>query len=192
MRRTTKKLAVTGMFCALAYGAAAVGRFPLVLFLKYDPKDIVLAAGGLLLGPLPALAAAWGAALAEMLTVSGNGVLGFVMNGISSSLFAGTAAYLYRKRPTARGAALGLLCGWGCMTAGMLCWNALLAPVYMGCPREAVIKLLLPVFLPFNLFKGGVNAAVTLAVYRPIAAALERGHLLEQPEGPTPPSSGSR
>ncbi len=35
--KRTKKLAVTGMLCALAYVVAAVGRIPIVLFLKYDP-----------------------------------------------------------------------------------------------------------------------------------------------------------
>ena len=33
-------------------------------------------------------------------------------------------------------------------------------------------QLLLPVFLPFNLIKGGVNAALTLLLYRPLTAAL--------------------
>ena len=42
MGSKTKKLTVTGMLCALAYTATAVGRVPMVLFLKYDPKDIVI------------------------------------------------------------------------------------------------------------------------------------------------------
>ena len=36
----TKKLTTISMLCALAYAAAAVGRIPLVLFLKYDPKNV--------------------------------------------------------------------------------------------------------------------------------------------------------
>lgn len=34
------------MLCAFAYAAAAVGRIPLILFLKYDPKDSIIAMGG--------------------------------------------------------------------------------------------------------------------------------------------------
>ena len=56
MKEKTGKLTAAGMLCALAYASTAVGRVPLVLFLKYDPKDSVIAAGGLLLGPLAALA----------------------------------------------------------------------------------------------------------------------------------------
>ena len=44
----TKKLTIIGMLCALAYIAVVVGRIPLVLFLKYDPKDVVIVIGGLI------------------------------------------------------------------------------------------------------------------------------------------------
>ena len=71
-------------------------------------------------------------------------------------------------------AAAGLLCGWGCMVSMMMLWNWLIAPIYMGVPREEVGKLLLPAFLPFNLIKGGLNAAVTMLLYKPLAAALRR------------------
>lgn len=52
MKEKTRKLTTVGMLCALAYAAAAVGRVPLVLFLKYDPKDVVLVITGFLFGPL--------------------------------------------------------------------------------------------------------------------------------------------
>ena len=172
--KNTKKLATAGMLCALAYAAAAVGRVPLVLFLKYDPKDIVIAVGGMLFGPLTAFTVALTASFAELFTVSENGVLGFLMNVISSCSFGCTAAYIYKKRGTFRSAAAGLLCGWVCMVLMMLLWNYLIAPVYMGCSREEVSALLLPVFLPFNLVKGGLNAAGTLLLYRPIVELSRR------------------
>ena len=166
--KNTKKLVTAGMLCALAYAAAAVGRVPLVLFLKYDPKDVVIAVGGLLFGPLTSAAVALTVSLAEMFTISENGILGFFMNVVSSCSFACPAALVYRKWRTFAGAAAGLLCGWGCMVAVMLFWNYLVAPVYMGCTRDEVAKLLLPAFLPFNLIKGGMNAAITLLLYRSV------------------------
>lgn len=172
MKIETRKLAAIGMLCALAYAATAVGRVPLVLFLKYDPKDAVIAMGGFAFGPSASLAIALTVSLAEMLTLSENGVLGFLMNVISSCSFACTASLAYQKRRTWRGAAAGLLCGWGCMVPVMLLWNYLAAPAYMGCSRQAVAELLLPAFLPFNLIKGGLNGAVTLILYRPFMTAL--------------------
>jgi riboflavin transporter FmnP len=168
MKDKTKKLTAAGMLCALAYAAAAAGRVPLVLFLKYDPKDVVIAAGGLLFGPLTSFSVALAVSLAEMFTISENGILGFFMNVVSSCSFACPAALVYQRRRTFSGAAAGLLWGWGCMAVVMLFWNYLITPVYMGCSREEIAKLLLPVFLPFNLIKGGLNGAITLLLYRSV------------------------
>ena len=49
----------------------------------------------------------------------------------------------------------------------------------MGYPREAVAELLLPVFLPFNLVKGGLNTAITLLLYKPVVTALRRAKLID-------------
>ena len=116
----SKKLTLLGALCALAYAAAAAGRVPLILFLKYDPKDIVLALSGLTLGPLAAASAAVAVALVEMFTLSDTGILGFLMNVLSSCSFACTAAFVYQKKRSTPGAAVGLLCGWACMVLLML------------------------------------------------------------------------
>ena len=49
----------------------------------------------------------------------------------------------------------------------------------MGYPRKAVVELLIPAFLPFNLIKGGLNAAVPMLLYKPVVIALRRSHLIE-------------
>lgn len=176
MKQRTRKLTTVGMLCALAYIAVAFGRIPLVLFLKYDPKDVIIAVGGLLFGPLTSFAMAFLVSLIEMLTISDKGLLGFLMNVLSSSSFACTAAVIYRKKRSFSGAVTGLLCGCLGMAAVMLLWNYFIAPIYMGMPRDEVAKLLLPAFLPFNLIKGGINTAVTLLLYRPAVMRLQRYH----------------
>ena len=45
--------------------------------------------------------------------------------------------------------------------------------------------MLLPVFLPFNLIKGGINGVLILLLYKPLVTALRRAHVLETPEGET-------
>ncbi len=178
MNSKTKKLTTAGMLCALAYGATLIGRIPIVLFLKYDPKDSIIAIGGLLLGPLTSFAVALIVSLAEMFTISETGILGFLMNVISSCSFACTAALIYKKKTRRSGAMIGLFCGWGSMVLVMLLWNYLITPVYMGYPREAVAELLIPVFLPFNLMKGGLNAAFAMILYKPVVTAFRYAHLL--------------
>ena len=187
--KRTKKLTTTGMLCALAYVVAAVGRIPLVLFLKYDPKDIIIAISGLIFGPLTSFLIALIVSLVEMVTISENGIIGCLMNIISSCSFACTAAFIYKRKHKLSGAILALFCGWFCQVAVMMLWNYLIAPIYMGYPREAIVKLLLSAFLPFNLIKGGLNAAITLLIYKPVVTVLRRFCLGKESGTPTGCSS---
>lgn len=173
-----KKLTLTAMLCAIAYAVMAVGRIPVVMFLSYDPKDVIICIGGFLMGPVAAFVVSAVVSLVEMATVSTTGPIGLVMNIISSCAFACTASLIYRKKRSMGGAVFGLAAGCAAMTVVMLLWNYLVTPIYMGYPREAVAALLIPVFLPFNLLKGGLNFAVTLLLYKPASVALRRAGLL--------------
>lgn len=179
MNSKTKKVVILGMLCAVAYAVMLVGRFPVVLFLKYDPKDVIIAIGGFIYGPLASALISTVVSFIEMFTTSDTGIIGLIMNILASCSFACVAAWIYKKDHTLKGAVLGLLAGVGIMTAVMLLWNYLITPIYMGYPREAVAELLIPAFLPFNLLKGGLNAAITMLLYKPIVTALRRGGLIE-------------
>lgn len=178
MQTRTKKLTVLAMLSALAYIVMVVGRIPVIMFLKYDPKDVIITIGGFLYGPLSAFTISAVVSFVEMFTVSATGLIGLVMNIISSCAFACTASYIYKSKRTITGAIMGLIAGWLLTTAVMLLWNYFIAPIYMGLPREAVAELLIPAFLPFNLLKGGLNAAITMLLYKPIKKALNKSHLM--------------
>jgi riboflavin transporter FmnP len=185
MHSKTKKLVIIGMLCAVAYAVMLIGRFPVVLFLKYDPKDVIITIGGFIYGPVTAALVSAVVSLIEMFTTSETGIIGLIMNILSSCSFACVAAWIYKKRHTLKGAVAGLIAGCAAMTAVMLLWNYLITPLYMGYPREAVAQLLIPAFLPFNLLKGGLNAAVTMLLYKPVVTALRRSGLIEASSGDT-------
>lgn len=174
-----KKLTTIGMLCAIAFVVVACIRIPVVMFLKYEPKDVIITIGGFMLGPLASFAISAVVSLVEMVTISDTGIIGCIMNLISSCGFCCTAAYIYKKRHTMSGAVVGLISGGVIMTALMLLWNYLITPLYMGYPREAVAAMLLPVFLPFNLLKSALNAGITLLIYKPVVGALRRARLIE-------------
>lgn len=178
MRTQTKKLTAIAMLSALAYIAMAFGRIPVVLFLKYDPKDIIITLGGFLYGPFAAFIMSMVVSFAEMLTVSETGLIGVLMNVISTCSFACTAAVIYKKHRNFKGAAIGLLAGWLTSTAIMMLWNYLIAPLYMTIPRETIAKLLFTAFLPFNLLKGGLNAAITMLIYKPVMKVMRKSNML--------------
>lgn len=182
--KKTKKLTTTAMLCALAYITVLFGRIPVILFLKYDPKDVVIVIGGLLFGPLTSVVVTVIVAVVQMFTISGTGILGCIMNIVSSCSFACPAVFIYKRRRRLSGAMLGLFCGVVCQAAVMMLWNYLIAPLYLGYPREEVVKLLLPAFLPFNLIKGGLNGAFTMLLYKPVVTALRRFHVVESAGGP--------
>lgn len=169
-----KKLTATAMLCAIAYIMAMTARVPIVLFLKYDPKDIIIALSGLIWGPAMSCIVSVIVSVLQMFTISSTGVWGCIMNILSSCSFACAAAFIYRKKRTLSSAAWGLFAGMVSMTVLMLLWNYLLAPFYMGCSREEIVKLLLPAFLPFNLIKGGINAVFTFLLHRPVMRALRK------------------
>lgn len=73
---------------------------------------------------------------------------------------------------------MGLSIGCVVMTTAMLLWNYLIAPMYMGYSREEVFKLLLPVFLPFNVIKSVLNAIGTILLYKPVVSVQKRLHLI--------------
>ena len=115
-----------------------------------------------------------------MVTVTDTGLIGFVMNVLSTCAFACVASAIYSRKRDMVGAVLGLLAGLVTMTAVMLLWNYLITPLYLHVTREQVAAMLLPVFMPFNLVKAAMNAAVTLLLYKPLVGALRKAKLLPE------------
>jgi len=193
VRNKTHMLTLMAMFAALAYIIMAVGRIPIssVPFLKYDPKDTILVIGSFILGPMPGLLITTVVCLIEMVTVSDTGIIGMIMNLLASAAFIWPAAVIYRKKHTLSGALAGLVVGTITATILMLLWNYFITPYYMGYPREAIAEMLVPVFLPFNLIKGGLNTAVTILIYKPVSRALKRAGLVESKPAALPPKKNA-
>jgi riboflavin transporter FmnP len=187
MNSRTKKLTTMALLCAIAYAVMAVSRLipPMVLFLQYDPKDIVLMLGGFIWGPLSVVMMSAVVSFLEFATVSDTGLIGLVMNVLSTCAFVCPAAFIYKKQKSRTGAVAGLACGVAAVTAVMLLWNYLITPIYMNQARADIVKMLVPVFLPFNLLKGVINAAATLLLYKPIVTALRKSHILPESTGTT-------
>ena len=176
-----KRLVLLAVFTALAYTAVCLIRIPAVAFLQYEPKDVVIVIGGLILGPLASLIISFVTALLEMFTISDTGPIGCVMNLLSSACYACTAALIYKRKRTLGGAVIGLSLGSIAMVIIMLLWNWLITPLYMGVERDAVVGMLVPVFLPFNAVKALLNSALVLCLYKPLITALRKARLVPTP-----------
>ena len=183
MKTNTKKLVLLAMMTAVAYMIVALVRIPVVLFLSYEPKDVIITIAGFLMGPMASFVISLLVALVEMVTFSATGPIGCLMNLISSASFACTAALVYKHKRSSMGAIWGLAVGSVSMIVVMLLWNYLITPLYMNVDRSYVAGLLLPAFLPFNALKAGFNSALTLALYKPLVRALRKTGLIESRPG---------
>ena len=191
----TKKLATLAMLSALAFVVMALSKLlPSVHgFLDFDFKDVVICIAGFIYGPLSAFGMIVVVALIEMISPFGDtGPIGCIMNIVATAAFCCPACWIYKKNHTMKGAMLGLLTGVVLLIAVMLAWNYFLTPIYQGQPREAIADLLLPVFLPFNAVKGGLNMTATLLLYKPVVGALRSAKLIPESTGHSTPVEGKK
>ncbi|EOS59474.1 hypothetical protein C815_02180 [Firmicutes bacterium M10-2] len=178
----TKKITTIGLLCAMAMVLNLLISFPLVpavSFLKFDPKDIIIVIGGFIYGPMSAFVISVITSVLEIFFRGGT-ILDVLMNVIASCTFACTAAFIYKKMHTKNGAMVGLLAGTLFSTVSMTLWNYIITPIYFNMPREAVVGLLLPGIIPFNILKCGINSGITLFVYKPIVTALRHSGLVKE------------
>lgn len=174
----TKKLVTMAMLTAMAYMVMVLVKVPVVLFLKYEPKDVILTLGALIYGAPAGLLMSAVVALIEMVTVSETGIIGCLMNFLSSAAFLLPVTVIYRKKRSFSSALVGLTLSVVFTTGVMLLWNYFITPLYMEVSRDVVAGLLVPAFLPFNLVKSGLNSGIILLLYKPLVRTLQRTRLL--------------
>ena len=193
-RTNVRTLTSMAMLTALAYVVMLLSKMlPQVQhFLQMDLKDTIICIGGFLFGPLSAAVISIVVAVVEMFSVSDTGPIGCIMNIVATAAFCCPACWIYKKNHTMKGAVLGLLTGVVLLIAVMLAWNYFLTPIYQGQPREAIADLLLPVFLPFNAVKGGLNMTATLLLYKPVVGALRSAKLIPESTGHSTPVEGKK
>ena len=189
--KQTNRLTLMAMLCALAFVSVATIRIPLIPampFLQYEPKDVIILTGGFIFGPMSAALISVIVSFIELFTISNTGIIGLIMNILSTVAYVCPAASFYKKYHSTGGALMGMLSGTVLMTLIMVLWNYLITPIYMGYPRDAIVELLVPAIVPFNLLKGGINTGLTLLIYKPLVTTLRKSGLLAF-DSPSPQNS---
>ena len=175
-RENIKKLTVMAMLVAISVVLVWLIHFPLfptAAFLEYDPADIPILIGTFAFGPVAGILLTIAASAVQALTVSAqSGLYGFLMHVISTSILSVTAGVIYKYKHTRIGAAIALICGTLAMGLGMMVANHFITPIFMAVPTNVVDSMLLPVFLPFNLIKAGINSLITFLVYKTVSTRL--------------------
>lgn len=170
MNYNTKKLVNMAVLIALSVVLVYFIRFPLfpaAPFLEYDPADIPIIFAAFAFGPLAGLIVTVIASIIQGLTVSaGSGVIGVMMHIFATGSFVLVAGNIYKYSKTKKSAIIALVFGVLTMTVTMVIWNVIFMPIFLGAPLEAVLGMLIPTIIPFNLIKAGVNAFITFLIYK--------------------------
>ncbi|MCH3947890.1 MAG: ECF transporter S component [Olsenella sp.] len=169
----TRRIAVTALLCAMAAICTLLLEFPIlpgVTWLKYDPSGIVALIAGFAFGPATGAVVSVIPYLVHVTTASG--VYGMIMAVLATFSLVMPASLIYRRNRTMRGAVLGLVTGSVVCLAACIVGNLIVTPFYTGMPLDAVIALIVPALLPFNLIKIAINCAVFAFIMRPAFKAM--------------------
>lgn len=170
---STKRIAITALFCAVAAICTLFLEFPIlpgVTFLKYDPSAIVALIAGFAFGPTTGIVVSTVSYLPHIAT--SGGLYGMVMAIIATLSLVLPASLVYQRNTTFKGALVGMGVGAVVCLACCIAANLVITPLYMGAPVQAVIDLIVPAILPFNVLKIVINCVATALVYKPVTKAL--------------------
>lgn len=175
-RAQTRKLTFLGMMAAVSILLVAVIHFPIfpaAHFLEYDPADVPILFATFIVGPWGGLALTGIVSLIQGLTVSAqSGPIGIIMHFLATGGYVLVTGFFYRhfqkKHRFEPVAAIGLCLGALTMASIMVLCNLILTPVFMGTPMNAVLQMMVPIIIPFNLLKAGINGLITFIIYLPI------------------------
>ena len=171
---STKRIATTALFCAVAAIATLFLEFPILPaapFLKYDPSAVIAMVAGLAFGPGTGAVVSILPYLVHLATSSG--IYGALMACVATLSFVLPASLVYRRMTTFQGAIIGMATGAVVCLVVVIAANLIVTPLFMGAPRETVIGMIVPVLLPFNLLKIAINCVLTTLIYKPLSKALQ-------------------
>ncbi|EIK85311.1 hypothetical protein CGSMWGv00703Dmash_04569 [Gardnerella greenwoodii 00703Dmash] len=83
-----------------------------------------------------------------------------------------TAAIVYKKMHTRKGAIIALLVGSVVAITLAIAGNLVITPLYAHMTVSQVVALIIPALLPFNIIKLALHVVVTMLVYKPISKLL--------------------
>lgn len=176
----TKQMVVMAMLAAISIAFVTAIHFPLFPaagFLEYDPADIPILIGTFIYGPMAGFILTVIVSIIQGSTVSaGSGIIGIVMHIVATGSCVLIAGNIYWRTKTRTSAIAALFIGALTMTVAMVLLNLVLTPLFLGAPLEVVLQMLIPIIIPFNLLKSGINCFITFLLYKSIAHIIDSFH----------------
>ncbi|MEE1225098.1 MAG: ECF transporter S component [Clostridia bacterium] len=166
MKTDVRKMVLMGMLCAISIVLVSALRlpFPAAPFLEYDPADIPIIIGTFLMGPVCGLIITVIVSILQgIIFSSSSGIIGIIMHIFATGFYV-IAIGLVSKIKIRQSRIVAVIIGTLVMTAAMVVWNMIFTPIFMNQPFEVVKGMILPIIVPFNLMKAGINGVLALII----------------------------
>lgn len=163
---TTKQMVTLAIFIAISavLSFIEIPLMPAAPWLKYDPSGVVSLVGSFIFGPVSGALIALLSWVPRLVT----NPVGAVMNIFAAAALVIPAGYIYRKVHTQRGAVVGMVVGALLSIIVSIVLNFIATPLYFGGTVADVMKMVLPILVPFNLIKVAINCVIVLLIYKPV------------------------
>lgn len=174
---TTKKLAGTGVFAALAFVVSLLEFpiFPAASFLKLDFSLVFVLLAGFIFGPVSGIGVSAVKELLRFVMGSSTGGVGEVANFIVTLAFIVVPTVIYRYKKGFSTVIITLIIGCVLETAAALIANRFINfPLYMGDKAAEVFASLWQFVLLFNLIKTLAVSFVTIMLYKKVSALIKK------------------
>lgn len=177
MKIDVKKMVRMSVLCALSIVLLVVTRFPIIPsapYLKYEAADVPILVGAFMFGPLAGIIMTFVVAfLQSVFFDAGDGWVGFLMHFIATGTLVTVASLIYRRFHTLKGAIAALIAGSLSMALIMIPSNLFFTVKFYGVPYDAVVAMILPALLPFNLIKAFANSIIVMLVYKSLSKVIK-------------------
>ena len=154
---------LTAISCVLVFLSFPFPPFPAF---KYELADVPVLIATFAYGPLAGIIVTGIASFVQAFILGQDTWVGFLMHVIATGVFAIVAGNIYRLHRTRKAAIIALVCGTISMAVVMCIANYIIDPLFYGMQKEAVAAMILPMILPFNLSKAGINSIITFFIYK--------------------------
>ncbi len=95
--------------------------------------------------------------------------VGALMNYVAALCFILPSSLIYKRFHTFKGAIGGLLVSIVVVVVGNCVSNLTLGVWFFYGSADAILPLMLPAVIPFNIMKAGLNSLLALAVYKTVS-----------------------
>ena len=84
------------------------------------------------------------------------------------------ASIAYKRSKSIPAVIVGLVISCICSVTVAILMNLVVTPIYMGVPVDAVIAMILPILLPFNILKALINSVLGFIFLQSLKSFLKK------------------